>query len=187
MEISGWDWKNFTTWRTALHTNWGSNSCYRTVHGIQLNTTHSVWRVNHNITESMSEGIPETLTMSWIMVIAKVLESSMEWIFPPSIVTTIVVVRTIVPPTGEVDGGTTTASTSTPTVLKRTKAQTFTTTANGLIFCHPEWCWDGRSRREAPRSEEKTLKTNQLNVFSVVFSYNTKLNSYAWSVSLLFL
>ena len=66
MDSSGWDWRRFTRWRTALHTNWGWNSCWWTVRGIQLNTTHSVWRANHNITESMSEGIPVTCVTSWI-------------------------------------------------------------------------------------------------------------------------
>ena len=108
METSGWDWRRFTRWRTALHTNWGWNSCWRTVRGIQWNTTHSVWRVKPRTTRYTWLDTREMCMTSWTMERSRV-GFITGWTSQHTIVTMIATVDAIVLPCMQEDGGTTTA------------------------------------------------------------------------------
>ena len=115
METSGWDWRRFTRWRTALHTNWGWNSCWRTVRvrGIQWNTTHSVWRVKPRTTRYTWLDTREMCMTSWTMERSRIMYFITGWTSPHTIARMITTVMPIVLYFGEEDGGTTDAFVST--------------------------------------------------------------------------
>ena len=135
METTGWDLKQFTGWQKALHTNWGSNSCYRTVRGIQLNTTHCRWRANQRITKSKLEGIPVIWVMWWTCSMLTMGCSSRHTI------ETMIGVVAIVLSQVEVDGGTRTVHISTSMAYMDLVGLASIWMAHGLSSQHLEWCW----------------------------------------------
>ena len=141
METSGWDWRRFTRWLTTLHTNSEWNSCYRTVRGIRLNTTHSVWGANQRITKSMLEGIPATSGTSWILAVMFTTGCTSR-----HTIVTMIAMGAIVPPLMEVDGGTTTAIISTSTArMARLVLPFVLRLTHGSISQLLEWCWRGNN------------------------------------------
>ena len=142
METSGWDWKRSTGWRTALHTNWGWNSSWRTVRGIQWNTTHSVWRVKPWTTRYTWLGTREMCMTSWTMERSRVLIFTMEWTFQHTIATMIAAQcpDSVVLPISKEDGGTMIASVSTWTAsMTTTSGFSILMEILGSVLCLVWW------------------------------------------------